>query len=282
MKRPSLQFYPADWRNNAKLRRCTHAARGVWMDVMCLLHDADEYGVLRWPLKDIAQAAGAPLQLVRELVDKDVLKGGDSGIKAFVFTPRHANQDGPPVTLVEAAEGPAWFSSRLVRDEYVRQRRGVTTRFGADQQQPQPSPKASPKPPIGERQGDGPTSPSASSTNTPISPQGGKRTSAVGLKTWIETRRAAGQKLIPDDDPIHEYAEKTGIPVEFLTLAWLEFRHRYCQPDAKKYIDWPKVFRTAVRCNYLKLWYLDAGSGQYGLTTAGKQAQRAHEERKPA
>jgi hypothetical protein len=29
MKRPAFQFYPSDWRNNANLRRCSPAARGV-------------------------------------------------------------------------------------------------------------------------------------------------------------------------------------------------------------------------------------------------------------
>src|SRR5713226_5956827 len=53
MKRPAFQFYPGDWRSNAKLRRCSFAERGIWLEVMCLLHDSDEYGVLRWPLDDV-------------------------------------------------------------------------------------------------------------------------------------------------------------------------------------------------------------------------------------
>jgi hypothetical protein len=58
MKRPSFQFYPADWRGNANLRRCSEAARGAWMDILCLLHDSDTYGIVRWPLVDLANAAG--------------------------------------------------------------------------------------------------------------------------------------------------------------------------------------------------------------------------------
>ena len=38
MKRPSFQFYPEDWLANANLRRCTHEEKGIWIDVMCLLH----------------------------------------------------------------------------------------------------------------------------------------------------------------------------------------------------------------------------------------------------
>ena len=77
-------------------------------------------------------------------------------------------------------------------------------------------------------------------------------------------------------------AEQVGIPMDFLRLAWLEFRNRYSHPDAKRYRDWRRVFRKAVQGNWLKLWWIDPGSDEYQLTTVGKQAQRAHQERKQA
>lgn len=165
MTRPSFQFYPGDWQKNAKLRRCSPAARGVWMDVLCLLHDSeDEYGVLRWPLKDIANAAGASMASVRELVEKGVLKGADKDAPAYVYRPKHAGKLGEPVTLVIADGGPVWYSSRFVRDEWVRQRRGEGTRFDTDKQPPSRSPKGG----IGERQGDGPSSSSSPSGSEAI------------------------------------------------------------------------------------------------------------------
>jgi hypothetical protein len=172
VKRPSFQFYGADWRSNAKLRRCSDAARGAWIDTLCILHDSDEYGVLRWPLADIAKAVGVPLKLLRELTANGVLKGGDRNVEAYVYTPRHAGRDGDPVTLIDANEGPCWYSSRFVRDEWVRERRGALTRFDADHQPTKLAPKctskAPPKPPFGERQGDGASS--ASSTKPPLTP----------------------------------------------------------------------------------------------------------------
>jgi len=169
MKRPSFQFYPADWRNNAKLRRCSEAARGVWMDVLCVLHDSDEYGVCRWPLADLARAAGANLKLLKELSQKDVLKGADKNNAPYVYTPRHAGKNGDPVTLVDTDGGPCWYSSRFVRDEWVRLRRGSSAHFSSDNQPPKIEPKSAPKPTpkggIGDRQGYGPTS---SSSSTPI------------------------------------------------------------------------------------------------------------------
>lgn len=133
MKRPAFQFYVGDWRRNAKLRRCSHAGRGIWIDVLCLMHDSEEYGVLRWPLKDIAQAVGCKISELQALREKGVLKGGEISeqCEAYVYTPRHAGREGTPVTLVPVQPGPLWYSSRMVKDEYLRTNRGVGTRFGS-------------------------------------------------------------------------------------------------------------------------------------------------------
>jgi hypothetical protein len=157
MARPSFQFYPADWRNNAKLRRCTWAARGAWVDVMSLMNDSDEYGILRWPLKEIAQAIGCPLTLLKELVDKNVLKGTDKGESdALEYTPRSGRQAGPTVTLIHCTNGPIWYSSRMVRDEYIRQKKGNSE---LHKDSPHSTSKSSPMPPIGELFDDSPMPP---------------------------------------------------------------------------------------------------------------------------
>lgn len=155
MKRPSFQFYPADWKGNSKLRRCSEAARGVWMDILCVLHDSDEYGVVRWPLTELARAAGAALKLVKELVDRQVLKGADSGSVVFAHTPRHAGKVGEPITLIDG-NGPVWFSSRMVTDEWRRSVSGGKTRYKSVDELTEPITT----PRLGDDLGDGATSPS--------------------------------------------------------------------------------------------------------------------------
>ncbi len=170
-ERPSFQFYPGAWRNNAKLRRCSHAARAVWVDILCILHDSDEYGVLRWPLADIANAAGAPLELVRELVDKEVLKGRDSGDVLHCHLPRVGNRVQPTVTLVHSADGPCWYSSRMVLDEWRRKTKGASTRFVEGGNRPRlPSQVPS------QRQGNGSSSSSSSSVSSSATGEGGQET----------------------------------------------------------------------------------------------------------
>lgn len=119
--------------------------------------------------------------------------------------------------------------------------------------------------------------------DTPIAPKGASKAAAVGLKAWIETIKAKGEKPIPPGDPVLAYADKVGIPRDYLVLAWQQFLHTYTTSrDGKRYRDWRKVFRNAVEANWLKLWYLDGQTNTYGLTTAGHQAQRAHDDRRAA
>ncbi len=304
MKRPSFQFYPADWRNNAKLRRCSEAARGAWVDILCLLHDLDEYGVCRWPLAELARAAGVQIKLAKELAAKDVLKGADKGAADYTYAPRHAGKVGAPVTLVTAGDGPCWYCSRFVRDEYVRQKRGNGSRFTAENQpgsvdapgddseapkaQPNDPPKDPPKPPFGEPQGDGPTStsPSSLTTTTPKPPDGGSKGKAprIELKTFLDECREKGERPLRDYAPLWTYVADARLPMEFVALAWVEFMRRFGAGGVKeknRQANWRQTFRNYVERNFLKLWAID-GDGNYFLTTLGKQAQITAESKEAA
>jgi hypothetical protein len=93
----SSLFYPDDWLQNPALSRCSAAARGVWMDMLCLMFE--RRGVLStgrtpWTDQEIAEAlrgdTAANLECIHELLKKGVA---------------HRNSSG------------AIFSGRLVRDE---------------------------------------------------------------------------------------------------------------------------------------------------------------------
>jgi hypothetical protein len=150
--RPSFQFYPSDWTSNPNLKRCTFAERGVWLEVMCLMHDQPEYGVLRWPLKEIAEAVKCRAADLQALIRKGVLKGDDKQLgEAYIYTPRSGRKDGEPVTLLGTQSGPIWYSSRMVKDEHVRTIRAESAANGAA---PKQAPKASPKGGLGADKGE--------------------------------------------------------------------------------------------------------------------------------
>jgi len=234
MKRPSFQFYPGDWRANAKLRRCTHAERGIWLEVLCLMHDAEEYGVLRWPLAEIAAAVGCRPADLRALQRKGVLKGADVGetVEAFVFVPRHANRDGTPETLIDRQPGPLWYSSRMVRDEHVRAKRGMGSRFGA---QPMPEPK----PPIGYG-----SSSSSSSSTSPISPPSG------GNGGSHKPKRSRDLSAVPDDfevsDDMAQWAVNLGVQPDALKAQTEKFLDHH-RAKGSRFRDWPAAWRTWMR-----------------------------------
>jgi hypothetical protein len=46
MSAPWLKFYPSDWRADPALRMCSLAARGLWMEMLCLMHEAVPRGSL--------------------------------------------------------------------------------------------------------------------------------------------------------------------------------------------------------------------------------------------
>ncbi|CAD7023235.1 hypothetical protein REJC140_00138 [Pseudorhizobium endolithicum] len=72
-KNPWLKFYPLDWRGDPKLRMCSMAARGLWIEMLALMHEATPYGHLLVSGKSptdlqIAVLAGAPSDQVTELL----------------------------------------------------------------------------------------------------------------------------------------------------------------------------------------------------------------------
>jgi len=97
-----FQFYPGDWMKDANLRRCSHAARGVWIDMVCLMFECEDRGVLQtagraWSDDEIAQAVGGRPDVTVACVVELLAKGV-----------AHRNGNG------------AVYSKRMVRDQETR------------------------------------------------------------------------------------------------------------------------------------------------------------------
>lgn len=122
--------------------------------------------------------------------------------------------------------------------------------------------------------------------NPPNPPTGGEspakpkreRKPRIQLKTFIENCRAAGENAISGYRPLLEYVEATGLPMEFVQLAWDEFKRQFGtggKDEARLQADWRRHFLNYVEKNYMRLWYAKVGEGgnEYFLTTQGLQAQ---------
>lgn len=71
--KPWMKFYPRDWRGDQALRVCSLAARGLWMEMLCVMHEATPYGHLLvggQPVKDdvLARLVGAAVGEVQAML----------------------------------------------------------------------------------------------------------------------------------------------------------------------------------------------------------------------
>lgn len=118
-----------EWMADLSLRLCSHHERGVWLDILCLMHKSATVGVLHWPLAQIAHAAGSDVDTLISLVNKGVLKGkcadGSEQVHKRVdlplkFSATHARRRGDEVVLVDRAPGEVWYCEWMVIAEHKR------------------------------------------------------------------------------------------------------------------------------------------------------------------
>jgi hypothetical protein len=115
---PSFQFYPNDWLGDMNLRMCSVATRGVWIDLLCIMHKSKKYGYLvqkesgKWSNmspKTIQKLTGMTRKRIvnglRELSKNDVIKYDDDGLM---------------------------YSKRLVKDHRLRQIRMEVGKLGGN------------------------------------------------------------------------------------------------------------------------------------------------------
>lgn len=57
MKYPWMQFYSGDWLKEPKLTVCTPATRGVWMDLLCVMHESGRVSELRGTVEILSRLA---------------------------------------------------------------------------------------------------------------------------------------------------------------------------------------------------------------------------------
>lgn len=114
VKRPAFQFYPSDWRKDPSLSVCSLAARGLWIEMMCIAHEAEEYGVLALNGKPMTEAQLARMVGESPKAVKDMLTELED---AGVFSRR---DDG------------SIYSRRMVKDEHIRNVRATAGRLGGN------------------------------------------------------------------------------------------------------------------------------------------------------
>src|SRR5690606_32747531 len=123
--------------------------------------------------------------------------------------------------------------------------------------------------------------------NNPLTPLAGgespetekpKRKTRIQLKTFIQNCKDSGEKAISEYKPLLDYVDATGLPMEYVQIAWETFKDEFGPGGVNEnrlQADWRRHFLNYVKKGYYRLWYAKAdGSGtMYMLTTQGVQAQ---------
>lgn len=114
MKRPAFQFYPSDWRKDMALQSCSVAARGLWIDLLCIAHECEPYGHLTVNGKPMTAAQiGRHTGLTQREAERLLSELDEAGV------------------LSRTPEG-AIYSRRMVRDEDLRNRRAEGGKAGSE------------------------------------------------------------------------------------------------------------------------------------------------------
>ena len=114
MKRPSFQFYPGDWLRATELRSCSVGARGLWMDMICLMHEGTPYGHLKVMKKVIDEVNLA--RMVGSTIDEAI---------AWITELEEAG-------VFSRTDDGCIFSRRMVRDEQARAARAAGGKEGGN------------------------------------------------------------------------------------------------------------------------------------------------------
>lgn len=115
MKLPALQFYPGDWRKDPGVQSLNYFDRGVWFEILCLMHESPERGKLilnGQPMPDDALATILGL-------DKQILTTTLNTLLTYGVASREE-------------ETGALVNRRMVRDERLRTIRAKAGKLGGN------------------------------------------------------------------------------------------------------------------------------------------------------
>lgn len=218
MKAPAFQFYPADWRKDPAVQALGYFERGVWFEILCLMHESNERGVLL--LNDSPMPESALANILG--LDNQILADSLTKIRAY------------GVAKVRQSDG-ALFSKRMVDDERLSKVRRDAGIKGGNPRLLNQSSNQKPTTPVNQN----PTPSSASSSS--------KAKKEPRTKKPVETSMA-------DDFGISPRVEAWAKAKGHTRLAeHLESFRAKCKAKGYTYADWDSAFEGAVRENWAKL-----------------------------
>mgnify|MGYP003142690261 CR=1 FL=1 len=222
-KLPAVMFYTGDWLKEPTLRATSLAARGLWIDMLCFMHESPRRGYLMLT-KDVpmqachlARAAGTDLDTC-EILLSELERNGVLSIIDLEDLDDHST---------------AFASRRMVRDEMTRQKLSEAGKRGGRPKESlsKASEKPTPKGPRG----------SSSSPSSSVSSSEEEEERSISKETvetvytripWRARRQPARTKLMIREHLVRLQGQHSGIEV---AAAWLGDRlgDYYASPEGR-------------------------------------------------
>lgn len=168
-KLPAFQFYPGDWRKDMGVQSLNYFDRGVWHEMLCLMHESERRGVL--VLNGQAMSEDALARLLG--LDKQILTAAITTLLTSGVASREPDTS-------------AIFCRRMVRDEKLRE---IRTEAGKKGGNPALL-KQNPTTPVKDTSKQKPTPSSSSSSSFTAS--------ASEKEPWLSAKNAESSSGKPD------------------------------------------------------------------------------------
>lgn len=189
MKLPAFQFYPADWRKDPGVQALNFHDRGVWFEILCLLHESSDRGKLLLNGKAMPDDALARLLgLDKQVLTKTLITLLDFGV---------ASRD---------PETGALLSRRMVRDENLRRIRTESGKKGGNPLLLNQS--SNQKPTTLLNQKSTPSSSVSSSVSSSERKEEANASSKKREKSFVAPTREEVRQYFADNGYTAEYADK--------------------------------------------------------------------------
>lgn len=268
-KLPALQFYPGDWHKDQGVQALSLEERGAWFELLLMMHDSDERGVLLVNGKPMPEQVMARRLGLLEQNAKQIL----STLLDYGVASRRKG-DG------------AIFSRRMVKDEKIRQIRTVAGSEGGKQrllnQNAKQNPKQTPKQ-IAKQN----STPSSSFTSSDSRERGAadaaalapssKGSSATKKPKGDGKKGAAAARPTLAEIQEHAAAEHPGPDAQAEAAAFFDhFESNGWRIGGKTpMVSWPAAFRSWLRRR--PQFAQAAGQGAAAPPTRARSAPKPHD-----
>lgn len=115
MKLPAFQFYPGDWRKDPGIQALSFEERGIWVEILCLMHESSPRGKLLlsgkpYPIDRLARALCLSPEVMGKVIS-DFITLGVAGV---------------------CPETGALVCKRMIRDDEIIKKRAASGKLGGN------------------------------------------------------------------------------------------------------------------------------------------------------